>query len=281
MIEQSILDLLVSEKNISGVWVVVGALLTLFGVFANNLFESGRKRKEREHTLIRDVYFGGTEYINHYFNMIVGTNRWGKDSQFKVDPSVTEKYYKIFMVGSPQVINAFAELNKQHTTILLRLASSNLAILELEGDLDIAQANVKHGLEMMGEANNNLKQNNEKKIFSQELLGLYRSHYSEGQRTYEEASKRSDLLNNKLVRKRMELLKACLDAIIDISPIMYHAIISMRKDLDRSLSGKEKSEIQRSIDSMLEQLQASAQKFIDETNKRIDEMSDTDTSLVN
>ena len=67
-----------------------------------------------------------------------------------------------------------------------------------------------------------------------------------------------------------------MESMIDISPDMNNAIISMRYDLDRKLSKNDAQKINDSLNLTLEQLKEDCGVFIDNTERQLNEMMEED-----
>lgn len=273
MEEQTLLSLLLSEKNISGIWVVIGATLALFGVLSNNFFENRRRKTDRKHALVRETYFGGVEYINYYFHMIANVNKLGADGQLNVDANITGKYYNLFMVASADVIEAFTNLFQVYTSTTFKLGMIIVDIKTLEGKINLANGSVENGLKMMNLSNDSKQEYNDKGFTDKAIWETYQRQYDEGLKMYDESSKNLDDFNKEFLEVQIQLLKESLSAMISASPKMYYAIITMRADLDRELNKTDSKTIKSSIDAMLVQLKSDVDGFVSELDNRIQEMT--------
>ena len=268
------LELLLNEQNISGIWVVIGATLAFFGVIANNFFENRRLRKERQHALIREAYLGGVEYISFY---VQGISSIMSKANFEFDQSMgssTEKYYKLFLIASADVIDAFTKFSQKSTRLVLDLSMTSLKLKKCMADVESHKESYKNALETMQKISEKRKECNDKNLNSEELLGFYERQFQEAQQDFDAAMEQHGIANKIQLKTHMLLLRECTQALLEISDDMYEAIISMRYDLDRKLSARESKQIRSSINLMLEQLQSSITQYINQIEQEIGKLTD-------
>lgn len=272
----SFFELLLNEKNIAGVWVVIGACLAFAGVLSNNFFENKRRKKERQHTLIRDAYFGGLEYINCYFHKIASIASTGVVYGDERTYAASEKYYKLLLIASSDVIDAFTQLSRKNTRIIFDLSQLMLNLKQFQAEYDQCSAEIQNYLDMMNMINARFDEYNNQGLHDQSLWDLSQRQFDEAGEKFRTASEQRDFASKNILKTQISLLKKCMESMIDISPDMNNAIISMRYDLDRKLSKNDAQKINDSLNLTLEQLKEDCGVFIDNTERQLNEMMEED-----
>ena len=265
-------ELLFSKDSIAGVWAVIGALVALLGVFANNLWENSRKKKEREHALIRDAYYGAVEYINYYAYKILSI---GQSGEFKTDSDsilASEKFSKLFLVASPQVIDTFTKLSLKFTDILMRLGESALILQNCNWRVKSHQQVIDNALSTMNLVNVDMKEYNDKNRNIPELWNSFSQRYEQAQQNFDLHSEQIEILQKQEFELKIKLLKECIELLLTTYSDTYEAIFLMRSDLDRKLNKKDSQRIKSSIDFLQEQLKSSSSNYVDKLRARILDM---------
>ncbi len=269
MEEQSFWELLFSKESIAGVWAVIGALIALVGIFANNLWENARHQKEREHLLIRDAYIGAIEYINYFYYRILRIAHSGvvEDDQEAVIAS--EKFYSLFLIASPQVIEAFTKLSLRYTEIIMELGDKAFDLQECSQQIQFHQQQIDNALSAMEQINLNRKEYNDKEKNIPELWALYEQHYQEAQDIFDLNMAEIEIKNDEKVELQMKLLKHCIECAITTNGPMFNAIILMRNDIDRKLNSRELREITNSIKSLEAYMNTTFSEYLEKLHLRI------------
>lgn len=272
----SFIDLLLSEKNIVGVWALLGAFIasvtTMLGIFLNNAFESRRKKKERQHSLIREAYFGGVEYINYCSSKIASVARTENIDFDEGTVKSSEKFYKLILIGSVGVIDEFSSLSLKFSETLMVLSRKALILQKSAIDVKSYEDAYARALQQMESINNDKKEYNDKGQHIPELWSLYEQHYQAARADFDKNMEKSDLERKNQLRLRIETAKDRMNALIELSPDMYNVIFSMRRDLDRKLSRAEAKKLKRILDSMLEQIKASMRLHVQKLEDDIAEL---------
>lgn len=268
---------LFSENNIAGFWAVLGALIasmtTMLGIFLNNAFESRRKRKEREHSLIRESYFGGVEYINYYVSRIALI---AQTEKIDVDGEVarsSEKFYRLIVIGSVDVIDKFSSLSVRFSEALMVLSHKVLLSQKFAIDIKLYEDAYARALQQMESINNDRREYNNRAQSNPELWDLFEKHYQIAQNEFDENISKAEVGRINQLALRMEIIKDCINALAEISPDIYDVMFLMRSDLDRKLNKKEERRLKKILDTMLEQTKASMEFHIKKLEDSIVELS--------
>lgn len=273
---QNLIYLMFSERGAAGLWAVVGALIALLGVFANNFFENKRRKKERQHTLIRDAYFGGLEYINCYFHKIASIASTGVVDGDEKTYAASEKYYKLLLIASSEVIDAFSKLSRKNTRIIFDLSQLMLNLKQFQAEYDQCSVEIQNYLDMMNVINTRFEEYNNQGLHDQSVWDLSQRQFDESGEKFRMASRQRDAASKNILKTQISLLKKCLESMIDISPDMNSAIISMRYDLDRKLSKNDAQKINNSLELTLKHIKEDCGVFINNTEQQLNEMMEKD-----
>lgn len=272
----SFLDMLFSKNSIAGVWAVIGAVIALIGVFTNNAFENMRSKKEREHALIRDVYIGGIEYINFSSCKIMSiANAIGTENNLqKEDVASSEKFYKLFLIASPEVIEAFTKLSAKFANIMLRLSEVQLNVQKLSSEHESHKQGVQFAIQKMNQVNADRKEYNDKNKDIPELLELFDEHFEEAQRDFESNQELADKSIKQATEAKLILLRECIEKILETYPYSFEAIFKMRDDLDRKLSKADARRIKNCINLLEAEMRASFESYLERIKLQIIEMEE-------
>ncbi|WP_041794082.1 hypothetical protein [Micavibrio aeruginosavorus] len=266
-------ETLIAPQNVIGLWTVISAtnaaLITLLGIFLNNLYENKRKREDRKHKLIRDAYMGGIEYLSYSQNKI---NSFSKNGTLEVedhDREYSEKFYKLFAIASPEVIDIYSKLSAQYGDCLFTLGKDALLLQECSGKVAFHKQGIDIALEGMKIATENMHEYNAKKEDIPDLWALHTEQYNKSCLDFEAHSEQHDSAHKEELILRIKLLKNCMKALLDTTKPTYAALASMREELDRNLSQKDFKKIQKSIDFMQEKIERASNAFIKEIEDKI------------
>ncbi|WP_435640524.1 hypothetical protein [Micavibrio aeruginosavorus] len=268
-----LLETLIEPQNVAGLWAVIGATsaasITLLGIFFNNLYENARRRKEREHTLVREAYFGGVEYLTYCQNKIQSILRNGSLIAEDHDREYSEKFYKLFMIASPKVIDIYSKLSIQYNDQLFSLGKEALLLQECIGQVALHKQGIDMALEAMKIANQNMDEYNDKNKNVPELWELHTEQYNNAVLDFEKNSEQRDAAHKKELLLRIKLLESGMKAFAESSQPTHAALSCMREELDRSLSRREFKRIQNNINLMQERMTQAYNAFIQELEAKI------------
>lgn len=267
---------LFSEENASGLWVVIGVCFTLIGISKNNRAENKRRKKDREHELIRTAYFGAVEYINYSFHKILLIGQSGEVTRADNDIKNSEKFYKLFLIASPDVIDSFSKLSLKFAHIIGTLCERTIDLQQSSGSIAIHAQDKKYALEIMNRVNADRKEYNDKKKNAPELLEMFDAEFDKAKRDFEQSSIALEREDNNEHELKMTLLKECVEHILAVNEDMFNAILILRNDLEFKLSKKDAKKVEDSIKSMENQLNKDLIKQIDTINDKILKLKNQD-----
>jgi|GEM_PF-6453994 len=111
--------------------VILAAVIGFVGILINNYFENKRKREQRQIALVRDAYFGATEYISSINHILLRTM---SGEEIKPDESYTQalqNYYKLLLIASPTVVQSFMILFDSFNEMFLSVMKKLVLFKEL------------------------------------------------------------------------------------------------------------------------------------------------------
>ncbi len=268
--------LLFSKENMAGVWAVFGASIALLGVFANNLWENGRKKKEREQALIREAYFGAVEYINYHTHAILRIGQSGQIETGSEGVAASENFYKLFLIASPEVVDAFTKLSLKFTDIIMKLGESALNLQNCTWRISSHQQAIDNALTVMDQVNLDKKEYVDKKENNPELWDLFDERYQQAKQGFDTNRELIEVTQKQEFELKMKLLKECIELLLTTNSDTHGVIFMMRSDLDRKLSTKDSQKIKGSTNFLQEQLKVSLTGHIENLRLRILEMEQED-----
>ncbi|PCJ99972.1 MAG: hypothetical protein COA45_03930 [Zetaproteobacteria bacterium] len=272
MEDASFIDLLFSKQSIAGVWAVIGALIALIGVFGNNFWENSRKKKEREHELIRDAYYGAVEYINYYTNHILSIGNSGETKSENDNNIVSEKYYRLFLIASPEVIDTFTKLSLKYSVILMELGESSMDLQQCSLECASHQQEKDTSLNIMEQIVLDKKEYNEKSKNIPDLWDYYVERYNNAEQAFDSHGDKLDVARKHEFELKLKLIKESIEQVLKINSSTYDAIFMMRSDLDRKLNGKDSKKIKNSINILQEHFEEKLTAHIENLKLRIIKM---------
>ncbi|MEX2492948.1 MAG: hypothetical protein WD425_14430 [Nitrospirales bacterium] len=272
MEDASFWELLFSKESMAGVWAVIGGFIALLGIFANNLWENSRQKKELEHALIRDAYFGAVEYSNYYTHKIFRIGQLGLVEPDSNDVAASEKLYKLFLIGSPEVIDAFTKLSLKFSDIIIKLSASAMDLQTCSSECKSHQLEIDNALKIMDQVNLNKKEYVDKNQNIPELWNLFDEHFEQAQQDFNSHGEKIEVVQRQEFELKIKLLKECIELSLTTYPGTHDAIFMMRSDLDRKLNKKDSEKIKGSINFQQEQLKTSLTDYIEKLRLRISEM---------
>ncbi|MGH1376705.1 MAG: hypothetical protein ACRBCK_10185 [Alphaproteobacteria bacterium] len=272
------LELLFSKKSMAGAWAVIGALIALTGIILNNYWENRRKKKDREHELIREGYFGAVEYINHFTFKILTISQQGVIETTASDSVASEKYYKLFLIAPPEVINAITTLSSKIGDAIIELTRVVTDVQHVTAQKQEYNNAIQNSLRIMEEINQDRKEYNDKKENIPSLLRLYDEQYEKAQMDYSLYTKEVGITVKKEFELKIALIKKGIELMNTLYPDIYEAIFIMRNGLDQKLNKKDSQALQASINALVEQLTEKSARHIEELRLQIIQLLESETS---
>jgi hypothetical protein len=272
MEDTSVWTLLFSKESMAGVWAVIGALIALIGVLGSNLCENYRNKKERQHELIRNAYVGAVDHVACSLGVMLKACT-GEVNDSTDDVLVSEKFYRLFLIASPDVIDAFSKFSNTCTEVVIQLQQSFLDIQQCASEKDLSQQYIDRALKNMEQSTQYKNEYADKGAeMPEDLLQLLDKQFEKAQNSFDDNVTNLEKLNQREGRLKLSLLQQGIELVIDAYPEAFNAIFLMRKDLDRKLSKKESRQIQASIELMKSNLKKDLLAYIKNVEMKLSEM---------
>lgn len=274
--EFNLLNLLMNENNISGVWAVIGSLtaasITLFGIFISNFFENKRKRKERQRTIIFDSYVGAMQFIAISNLQIAKAGAGQIDDISNINSSVAEKSYILSLVASPKVVNSFLELTTIYSAAFFSLAAKAIDLKIISSEIEIESDLMQKASNQIEQVLADMKEYNSSEKNSPDLYKIYQEQFDFYCNDRDAHFSKIESLRKKDAEIRLELLKQSTSSTIGISEKNFDLILLMRNDIERKMGRKEFAEVKKSFDLMQSKLNLNSEQFLKDINYKMEKM---------
>lgn len=260
---------LMSPQNIGGFWAVITAIVALIGIGIKNYFEDKRKVKERQKLLIKEAHLEGIQYLSYVYNQIL---KLGSNYDIEINEeyvSYTAKFYNLFLVASPNVISQISEVSISFSKIALNLSEEKLEIKNVEHQIKANKEQRDAALKEMENINDIIDENSNKNIDSPEFYQSYQAAYNDIKTDYDRLLEEFGFLNNKRLELALALMKKAISSVIELAPLVYEAILEMRKDLERELKVEEKIEIKKTAEYMIKTMKEDYEVYMADLDNKI------------
>ena len=277
----SFIDRLFNDQNIAGAWVVVGAIVTFLGAFIaallglagiliSNTLENKRKKRQRDHEIIKETYFDALHYLSFSYHQILKISSGENLSVDENSVSATYNFYKILLVASPEVIDKFTSTAGTLGSCLYHLIEKLVLFKKYDSEEQIAQDGIEFSINCMNEANADIKKYFDKGIDRPDVLEGYQAMFDNAQSNYYRNSEIKEEKTKEKYDAQITLVREGVKKAVEVSPAVYDCIFTMRKDLERQLTEEEMKKINKSTDAMIEKLELDTEEFIVKINKHVE-----------
>ncbi len=253
--------------------VIIAGLINYIGILTTNFFENGRTKKKREHELLQKAYFGSLDYLATAHTNLIAISSLIIPNINESTVKTTAKFYEILLTASPEVIKKFTYAADESSEKTYRIIPKVLDFKHHESNEQNASDMIDLHLKRMDSLNEEMKEYNEKEKNNPELFQMYDKEFKNTCANFEKESQIRDLAaKNKLILQ-IEIMKEGIEGSVELADSIYSCIFHMRKDLERELTDAEMSEINSSIEKMLENISKNTNSLAEALDKKLEEMS--------
>ena len=225
--------------------------MAFLGVWLNNKSEDKRRRKQRDHDLIRETYFGAVEYVAYCIKVMASAG--GDQFQELIESKElnTKNYYFLNLVATYDVMACFLKLSDKATEIIGKISLMHFEIVIINAEVKSELETRKIYQEQMDQILRDHKELISQETFSQEDSNSLLDRYQETMEKFNSTFDNALLLNKSLFERKISILKYTRQSMKETNPLIYEVLFLMRRDLDRKLSKKDLEKMKMILDKSL------------------------------
>lgn len=232
---------------------VMGAAITLFGVFLQNLFENHRSNKrlkhdrdlrdrEREMALRRDVYFETASEIAKAARYIA---KFGDlNLSFAEHQAIAENFAsalaKLHMIAGIEILAKAIKASDTFSTINLELRQLQLSLLLDQKQMGFMQKSVNDDIEQQKNILARISQLQIESPKHPDVPDLAKA-FQELEARIQRSQQTHSELNEKMIAGQLSLSSTVFARTIDFAKNLIELSIALRKELDCDLKGDEEA----------------------------------------